>query len=94
MEYKELDNRPEDSIRITLLDEKGNPLKLQVRDDGYQTTIDSGWETLNLKEDIAKINFYQTVEYIDLWYDRKFKVVKRTFMPCRPVSLYLMLKEI
>lgn len=80
-------------IRVILLDKEGKPLKLPRRDDEYTTNIDSGFEDLDLKEDATKINLYQTCEYIELWHDKKFKVVKRSFMPCVPVCLYLFLEE-
>lgn len=80
-------------IRVILLDEKGNPLKLPIRNDKYTTTIDSGYEDLNLREDTAKIDLYKACDYIDLWHNKSFKIVKRIFMPCVPVSLYLFLKE-
>lgn len=49
-------------------------------------------EDLNYKEDIAKINLYNTCEYISLS-DKDFKVTKRVFSPGRPSMLTLYLEE-
>lgn len=81
------------NIRVVLLNEKGNPLKLQPRDGQDASTVDSGYEDLDLREDQEKIHLYQTTEHLDLWNDKKFKVIKRSFMPCRPVALFLYLQE-
>ena len=81
-------------IRIFLHDEKSNPI-ICKRNDGYQTTIDElGYEDLLLQRDKAKINLYSTIDYIDLYNGKTYKVIKRSFMPCSPVCLYLTLEEI
>lgn len=49
-------------------------------------------EDLNYKEDIAKINLYNTCEYISIA-DKDFKVIKRVFSPDRPSMLTLYLEE-
>lgn len=79
-------------IRVILVDENDKQIKYE-RTDKYETTVDFGQEDLDLKEDAMKINLYNTAEYIELWHNKKFKVIKRTLMPCCPVCLYLTLKE-
>lgn len=80
-------------IRVILLNEDGNPLDLKQREDEYATNIDSGFEDLLLKEDSTKLNLYMTSDKLLLWHNKTYKVISREFMPCRPVSLYLLLKE-
>ena len=46
-------------IRIIFLNENGRPLKLQQRNDEYNTTVDNGYEDLNLRKDSTKINLYR-----------------------------------
>jgi len=79
-------------IRVFLEDENGRQIAHDRRDE-FVTTVDSGFEDLSLKEDAVKINLYQNSEFILLWDQKTYKVVKRVFMPCRPVTLYLSLKE-
>lgn len=80
-------------IRVFLKDENGKQIKCE-REDKYSTTVDIGYEDLDLRDDDVKISLYQNSEYIELWDGRVFKVLKRIFMPCCPVCLYLTLKEI
>jgi hypothetical protein len=79
-------------MRIFLFDEEENMISYN-RNDEYETTVDHGYEDLDLKEDAVKISLYQNAEYIELYNDKSYKVIKRVFMPCRPVCLYLYLKE-
>jgi hypothetical protein len=79
-------------IRVIFLDNNDKQIKSN-RDDKYETTVEWGYEDLNLKTDSTKINLYNTAEYIELWGNRRFKVIKRTLMPCCPVCLYLTLEE-
>ena len=80
-------------IRIFLVDEKGKQIQYN-RTDGYSTSIDAGFEDLLLKEDCAKIDLYRTSKYINLYNNKTYEVIKREFMPCIPVTLYLYLKEV
>ncbi|KOA19341.1 hypothetical protein CLHOM_24470 [Clostridium homopropionicum DSM 5847] len=80
-------------IRVMLLDENNKQITYE-RKDGYRTTVEDGYEDLNLIEDSIKISLYQTAEHIELYNNKKYKVINRSFMPCCPVCLYLTLKEI
>ena len=81
------------SIRVMFLNEDGKLLTYE-RGDGHESTIETcGHEDLNFNEDQAKINLYATMEYFEFYNDKKYKVVKRSFMPCTPQCLYLYLKE-
>ncbi|MBQ8116762.1 MAG: hypothetical protein IJ147_01665 [Lachnospiraceae bacterium] len=64
------------------------------RADGFKTNIDAGYEYLNLHEDSVKIALYKDCDVICFNNERKYKVVKREFQPCIPVTLYLYLEEI
>lgn len=64
------------------------------RADGFKTNIDAGFEDLNLHDDSVKIALYKDCEVIRFNNGRKYKVVKREFQPCIPVTLYLYLEEI
>lgn len=89
--------KPQESIkeyiRIVFLDKNDKQIRTNNRKDEYETTVEWGFEDLNLKTDSTKINLYNTAEYIELWGDKRFRVVKRTLMPCCPVCLYLTLEE-
>lgn len=82
-----------ESIRVFLYDENKNIINYK-REDEYSTTVESGFEDLNLKKDATKISLYQTCEYIELYNNKKYKVVERSLQPCCPVCLYLILKEV
>lgn len=64
------------------------------RDDKHETNIDSGFEELNLHNDIAKIMMYMQNDIIRFNNGRKYRVCKREFQPCVPVTLYLYVEEI
>ena len=80
-------------IRIFLRDINDNPI-ICNRKDEYTTTIDKfSYEDLNMKEDKGKLDLYLKVDYIELYNGKSYKVTKRSFMPTRPVSLYITLEE-
>ena len=64
------------------------------RNQEYKTNIDSGYENLNLHEDLAKIMLYMQNDIICFKNGRTYKVLKREFQPCVPVTLYLYVEEI
>jgi hypothetical protein len=80
-------------IRIIMVDENGKQL-VRERSDKYGTTVELGYEDLLLKEDSAKISLYQTSQFIEFFDGIEYEVVKRSFMPCTPVSLYIYLKKL
>lgn len=80
-------------IRVIFYDEKGKQIQKE-RNDEYKSTVEDGYEDLLLREDGNKLNLYQTSKYISFNDDIIYEVVKREFMPCVPVCLYLYLKEI
>lgn len=82
-------------IRVIMLNEKGKNTIGYERNDKYETMIDNeAQEDLLLREDIAKINLYQTSKYITLYNGKTYEVIRREFMPCIPVTLTLYLKEV
>lgn len=80
-------------IRVMFYDENGKQIQKE-RNDEYKSTVEDGYEDLLLREDGNKLNLYQTSRYISFNDNITYEVVKREFMPCVPVCLYLYLKEI
>lgn len=79
-------------IRIFFFDADTKKGISVARKDEYCTTVDLGYEDLDLRADAAKIYLYQTSKFIQL-YDGLYEVKKTEFMPCTPVCLYLYLKK-
>lgn len=84
-------------IRVFFANEKGNSIFVDEFCKANKSEEDLKkelfiQEDLNYKEDIAKINLYNTCEYISLS-DKDFKVIKRVFSPDRPSMLTLYLEE-
>ena len=65
----------------------------QGRQDGYECTVDYGYEDLDLREDATKIYLYMQCDVLTLNNNKKYKVVKRVFQPNRPVMLWLDVEE-
>lgn len=80
-------------IRVIFYDEEGKQIH-KNRNDEYKSTVEDGYEDLLLREDGNKLNLYQTSKYMSFNDDSTYEIVKREFMPCVPVCLYLYLKEI
>lgn len=84
-------------IRVFFADERGNSIfinefcKVNKNEEDLKKELFIQ-EDLNYKEDVAKINLYNTCEYISLL-DKDFKVIKRVFSPGRPSMLTLYLEE-
>lgn len=87
-------NNIKERIRIILVDEKGRQISYCRKDEKYSTSVDDGYEDLSLVEDATKIALYQNSEYLDLANNKTYKVVKRSFQPCSPVTLHLYLREV
>ncbi|AIY80659.1 hypothetical protein ACTFIN_01615 [Clostridium cagae] len=96
MENSNPDKDIKEFIRILFFDDKGRkPITYERFDKDNSTTIETcGYEDLLLKEDGNKINLYQTSKYLTFYNNKTYEVIKREFMPCVPVCLYLYLKEI
>ena len=88
-------NPEKHGLRVLFFDENGKKVIKSDRDNENVTpNFQRGYEDLDMREDAVKISLYQNAEYIELGDDKTYKVVKKVFMPCRPVSLYLYLKEL
>ena len=81
-------------IRVNLFLENGQMVKSERKLSGYETTVDNGYEDLNLREDATKIELYLKSDYITLEDNNEYEVTKRIFQPNRPVMLCLYLKKI
>lgn len=66
----------------------------QERNDGYESTVDFGYEDLDMKEDQMKIQLYMNCDIITLNNNKEYRVIKRVFQPNRPVMLCLDVEEI
>ncbi len=66
----------------------------QGRNDGYESTVDWGYEDLDLREDAEKIQLYMSNDFLTLNNNKYYKVVKRIFQPNRPVMLCIDVEEI
>ena len=64
------------------------------RNDGYKTSIDAGFEDLDLQKDSAKIMLYMQNNIITFNNGKKYQITKREFQPCLPVMLILHVEEI
>lgn len=63
------------------------------RNDEYATYLNTGgYEDLDLREDATKIQLYLNCNTITMMNNQTYEVVKREFMPCIPVCLYLYLR--
>lgn len=95
--YDESNEIAKRSIRVQInnvnaarLDEGLN----QKRNDEYVTTIDFGYEDLDMREDQMKIQMYMNCDILTLNNDKEYRVTKRVFQPNRPVMLWLDVEEI
>lgn len=66
----------------------------QHRHDGYESTVDWGYEDLDLQKDFAKIQLYLTCDFLTLNNNKNYHVIKRTFQPNRPVMLWIDVEEV
>ena len=64
------------------------------RNDGYKTSIDAGFEDLDLQKDSAKIMLYMENNIITFNNGKIYQITKREFQPCIPVMLILHVEEI
>lgn len=64
------------------------------RSSKYRTNIDAGYEDLSMRDDSTKIMLYMQNDIIVFNNGRKYKVRKREFQACIPVTLYLYVEEI
>lgn len=95
--YDESNEIAKRSIRVQInnvnavrLDEGLN----QKRNDEYVTTVDFGYEDLDMREDQMKIQMYMNCDILTLNNDKEYRVTKRVFQPNRPVMLWLDVEEI
>ena len=63
------------------------------RNDLYTSIADSGFEDLDMNDDLAKIMLYMNNDIICFNNGRMYKVISREFQPCRPMMLYLNVEE-
>ena len=63
------------------------------RSDKVRTNIDAGFEDLDMRVDVAKIMLYMQNDIICFNNSKRYKVIKREFQPCVPVTLVLYVEE-
>lgn len=84
-------------IRIQLINVNESNLAKSFnaeRGDKYKTDIDSGFEDLNLKDDIGKLQLYLQSELLTLNNGKYYKVIERIFQPSKPCMLIIKVEEI
>lgn len=64
------------------------------REEKYHTTIDDGYEDLDMHYDLAKIMMYMNNDNILFSNGKRYIVQKRSFQPCVPVMLTLYVEEV
>lgn len=64
------------------------------RSDEYKSTVDWGYEDLDLREDATKIQLYMNCDILTLNNDKEYRVIKRVFQPNRPVMLWIDVEEV